>query len=237
MSRHSGDLVVPECKDGPTWGGSHLRLDYWVLRRSWTKPAMIGYEVKASRRDWLADQKWQNYLPLCNELWFIAARDHILAGELPEGVGHLRPAGSRLITVKRAAWREIEPPATLMTYVLMCRSKIEREHRTDTDATARWSAWLAEREEKRRIGYEVGKALRERYERDVEQVRRENEALKARAEKLAAIQAALEARGVSWNSWTTADTIVEDLIAPKWTRHNLEQARAALDKLLNGGGE
>ena len=234
MSKHSNDLVVGECKDGPTWGGSHLRLDYWVLRRSWSKPAMIGYEVKSSRADFLKDQKWQSYLPLCNELWFIADPRHILPGELPDAVGHLRLAGSRLITVRRAAWREIEPPTTLMTYILMCRTSIKGEHIEKRDDTERWREWLAEKEEKRKLGYNVSKALREKYEREVEQVRRDNDDLRSRIDSADKLAAALLAKGIDWRTWTTANEVEERLSMPKWDRHTIESAHKALGELLNG---
>ena len=45
--RHSKDLFVPECKDGPTGShGMHVRLDAWVMPKSWANPALRGYEVK-----------------------------------------------------------------------------------------------------------------------------------------------------------------------------------------------
>ena len=70
-SRHSGDLVVAECKDGPTHYARHRRLDAWVMRKSWSKPALYGYEIKVSRQDFLKDDKWPDYLPMCNELYFV----------------------------------------------------------------------------------------------------------------------------------------------------------------------
>lgn len=239
-SRHSKDLVVPECKDGPTWGGRHRRIDYWVLRRSWTRPAMIAYEVKSGRQDFLTDQKWTEYLPLCNELWFIAPPGAIQPGELPEGIGLLRIAGSgpgaRLITVRKAIYREVEPPATLMTYVLMCRAAIttekDPEDPRDPGELEGWKAWLSLRAEKREIGREVSRALRERYDAEVRQVRAENERLKRDNEALDKLRAALERKGVDWNSWMTAEHVLEEISVPRWTRHELERAHEALGKLL-----
>jgi hypothetical protein len=237
QSRQSKDLIVPECKDGPTWGGGHRRLDYWVLRRSWSNPAMIGYEVKSGRADFLADQKWQTYLPLCNELWFIAeTKDAIAAKELPESVGLLRLAGSRLITVRRAAWRELTvPPDALMTYVLMCRTRIEKEHMTgDGGQTAYWREWLERREEDQRVGYDVSKRLRQRYEQDVERERARNDSLQEQVRSLTAIRDALDARGVRWDRWTQAEEIVDEIMAPKWNRREVEHVRDTLTKLLDG---
>lgn len=33
-ARHTNDVFVPECKDGPTWGGGAMRLDAWAMRKS-----------------------------------------------------------------------------------------------------------------------------------------------------------------------------------------------------------
>lgn len=238
-SRHSKDLVVGECKDGPTYGGGHLRLDYWVLRRSWAKPAMIGYEVKSGRQDFLKDDKWRNYLPLCNELWFIEERrGSIKEAELPESVGLLRLAGSRLITVRKAVWREIPFPETLATYVLMCRAKITTEAGDQSERTAEfWRSWLAEKEDRRKIGREVAKALRERYRREVEDVRRENERLREEHKSLVALREALAAKKIEWQTWTTAADVEKALAIKPWHRHQVEDAYKILGNLVNGVSE
>lgn len=233
-ARHAKDLVVPECKNGPTHTANHLRLDYWVLRRSWVRPAMIGYEVKSSRADWLKDDKWPGYLPLCNELWFIAATpDAVRADELPQDVGLLRLAGSRLITVRRAVYREIEPPVDLLTYVLMCRTRIDREGRDDaTPNVDRWRAWLAEREDRREVGWQVAKKLREKYERDVVAVQRENRELRERSEHATRLRAELEAAGIEWRSWLSADDVARQVKVRPWDRSRVEDAHKVLGKLL-----
>ena len=233
-SRHAKDLIVGECKDGPTWGAGHRRLDYWVLRRSWAHPAMIGYEVKSSRRDFLADDKWQEYLPLCNELWFIADRQHILPGELPPNVGHLRLAGSRLITVQRAAWREIEPPAALLTYLLMCRATIDEPQQVDR--AAYWTSWLEKKREDRRIGHDVSKALREKYERDVEDIRRRTAAAEQKIERAEKIERALAALGLDWQSYQQDGGLAEQLRCKPWERVAAENAWDMLSRLLGKPG-
>lgn len=232
LARHADDLIVGECKDGPTWGGSHLRLDYWVLRRSWTKPAMIGYEVKSGRADFLADKKWQGYLPLCNELWFIAeGKKAIQPEELPESVGLLRLAGSRLITVRKAVWREIACPESLLTYILMCRASVKTEYERQPQ-TDRWRAWLAQKEEKREIGVAASRGLRELYARDVQKVQSENAELRSRIESADRLRSELEAAGVNWRSYMTARDVAEELNAPRWTRQQVEATHKELGKLL-----
>jgi len=235
ISRHANDLIVGECKDGPTQGGGHRRLDYWVLRRSWVNPAMIGYEVKATRGDFLNDHKWRDYLPLCNELWFIQEqRDLIKPEELPQDVGLLRLAGTRLMTVRKAVYREIEPPIGLLTYVLMCRAKIVVEPRNIDNRTEFWKDWLETREWTRELGWNVSKALAEKVGRDVIDVRSENERLRRQNESLSELKVAIERVGIKWRDWMTLKEIEEHINAPTWTRREIERVRDSLTELLNG---
>ncbi len=230
-SRHSDDLIVSECKDGPTWHGGHRRLDYWVLRRSWAKPAMIGYEVKSGRKDFLTDKKWTDYLPLCNELWFVAPKGAIAPEELPETVGLLRLAGSRLVTVRRAVWRDVEPPIALLLYVLMSRAAIKGEF-TKQGQEDYWRSWLRSKNDKAELGYQVSKKLRQRYDRDVAAVRSRNTELARENESLAGLKAALKAKGIDWSSWMQPNEVIEQLVVPRWTRSRIRDARKALDELL-----
>jgi len=57
-SKHAGDVLVDECKNGQSWGRNLLKMDAWVLRRTWSPLTTIGYEIKVSRQDFEADQKW-----------------------------------------------------------------------------------------------------------------------------------------------------------------------------------
>lgn len=240
-ARHSKDLIVSECKDGPTSGASHLRLDWWVMRRSWTNPAFIGYELKRSRNDFLRDDKWPGYLPLCNELWFVDDGAAIQAAELPESVGLLRPAGSRFRIVRKAAYREIEPPIGLLLYVLMCRTKIKARW-TETDGTTEdyWAAWLAAKHKRLSLGRSVSRKLaRTVAERITELegrqdsiVRERNEAV-AERKKIDEIADMLDARGVRWRGWQTAESATDEVLnVNRWMRKEVENVRDALTRML-----
>lgn len=165
-ARHADDVFVPECKDGPTQQSSHRRLDAWAMKRSWSHPKLSGYEIKVSRSDFIRDDKWRDYLPLCNELWFVAPQGVIDPQELAPEVGLLVAAttGTRLFTKKRAVYREIEPPADLLFYVLMCRARIRAEYGPleRADRVEKWRNWLRDRDEYQKIGYEVRDAIRRR---------------------------------------------------------------------------
>ncbi len=128
-TRHSKDFFVTECKDGQSWGRAHHRLDAWAMRRSYSQWMLSGYEIKMRRPDFLNDEKYVNYLPTCNALWFIAPPGVIDPKELPDEVGLLVPAstGSKLMTKKKAPIRTIEPPVALYEYLLMSRCAVRDE--------------------------------------------------------------------------------------------------------------
>ncbi len=160
--KHFKDVFISECKDGPTWSGTHSRLDAWVLKRSWSPVTMIGYEIKVSRSDFVNDDKWTNYLPLCNQLYFVCPAGLIQPDELPPHVGLLcaSKTGTRLYTKKKAARREVEWPGELMAYVIMSRSQIVKNMfsvnpHENGDKADYWRDWLATKQENRELGRHV----------------------------------------------------------------------------------
>ena len=126
--RHAQDVFVSECKNGPTWDGPYRRLDAWAMRKSWSPWTTIGYEIKVSRQDFVADQKWPSYLPLCHELYFVCPAGLIKAVDLPQGIGLIWVSvnGERLYIKIRATRREpeLEKMVKLMAYVLMSRTRV-----------------------------------------------------------------------------------------------------------------
>lgn len=196
---------------------------------------MIGYEIKSGRQDFLRDEKWRNYLPLCNELWFVAeVRDAIRPDELPQDVGLLRLAGeSRLITVRKAVWREIPPPIDLLTYVLMCRTRIGLEHE-DGDRLAHWRRLLEDKEERYVLGHALSKRIARIVKEQVDRLRRENDSLTERIKRVEDLEAELKKRGMNMDRFFSTPYTVDELLAPKWSRHSIRKARDVLDKLLDG---
>lgn len=125
LAKHADAVCVEECKDGRSWGSSLLRLDLWVLLKTWSPWTTIGYEIKVRRSDFLNDNKWQNYLPYCHLFYFVCPPGVIHEAELPEGVGLMVGSKNiRKLFIKRKAIRH-EPDADklcqLMSYVLMSR--------------------------------------------------------------------------------------------------------------------
>jgi len=162
-SQHTKDVFITECKDGPTWSGSHARMDIWTMTRSWSRLLFTGYEIKISRSDFLSDNKWHSYLPLCNQLYFACPKGMILPSEMPKGVGLKYCTQGRATTVVKAEHREVVPPMELFCYILMCRTRIvdprHYEEPTKAERLQRYKNWLAEKEEARELGHIVSHQL------------------------------------------------------------------------------
>lgn len=173
-SRHSGDVFIPECKLGATWGPrGHRRMDAWVLRCSWTNWGTVGYEIKHSRADFRQDRKWREYLPVCSLFYFVCPADLIDASEVedPAGLLWLSRTGKALRTKKAPRLIRPEPEAlvSLFSYVLMSRFELSDRPRFGrlaiaTEATRHEQTLLRlmrERREKR-VGRALSRVMAER---------------------------------------------------------------------------
>lgn len=198
-ARHAKDVFVPECKNGPTQTGNHRRLDAWVMLKTWSPVTLIGYEIKVSRADWRRDEKIADYMGLCNLLNLVAPKGVIPVEELPDGVGLLELAGSgtgaRLITKRRASRREIPVPASLLFYVLMCRTTIDAKGE-DPEQRQKWRTdsmrdWAYGKEDRMKLHYAISQKIRDRF-RECEEAR---EAAERRAADLARIDARIRELG------------------------------------------
>jgi hypothetical protein len=183
--RHSDAVFVAECKTGSSWAGCR-RLDAWAMPKTWSPLTFIGYEVKVDRGDFLRDRKWQEYLPVCHELYFACPAKLIAPEELPQDVGLLWTSGdARLVTKRKAVRRQPEPGALvdLMSYVLMSRARIVGDMHEAANHETReqfWRRWLEDGAEAKKLGHAVGKRIggrlleaedgRRRAERDTERL-------------------------------------------------------------------
>jgi hypothetical protein len=202
--RHSDAVFVSECKDGPTWGGPHMRLDAWVMKKSWSKPGAIGYEIKVSRSDFFQDDKWPAYLPLCNELYFVCPWGLIQKNETPEACGllYVTKNGEKLRAVKKAPWRDVDVPEDLYRYILMHRAEIVSgaAHKPVSDREY-WEKWLADKKSTLDLGRRVSVKLKACIEERVVAAEKQNEKLFLENQRLQGVKRELEALGVDCGSW------------------------------------
>ena len=202
--KHAKDVYVPECKNGPTWFGTHLRLDGWAMRKSWTNPLVIGYEIKVSRSDFMQDDKYLAYRQYCDELYIVAPKGILFLEELPPDVGYMCPSstGTRLYKKRKAVRREEPLPEELYRYILMSRVQIRDAVDFRPTGDGEWLRnWLEKKEVDRSLGRHISKTLSRTVKEKIFEVERENERLKSEIERLEPVKAVMEELGVSsrWN--------------------------------------
>jgi len=235
-TRHSKDIFIPECKNGSSlYGGGHRRLDAWAMKRAWANPCYYGYEIKVSRSDFLQDDKWREYLPLCNEFSFVAPKGIIQPEELPDGIGLIIVAstGTRLFTKRKAAHREIEEPVDLLLYALMRASDFTRDPSAEKRAKNAefWRDWLENKRDLEDLGHQVSKRIRTQICVDIKTTSNENARLKKEIEKYKDLENKLEEMGLSIYQWNIADKVksamdngLDDIIrAARGLRKDIDQ--------------
>lgn len=227
QSRHEKDVFVPECKNGPTQMVSdHSKVDAWAMAKSWAHPLVSGYEIKVSRGDFVRDEKWMAYLPMCNCLWFVCPDGLIDPSEVPEQCGLLTVAknGGRLFTKKKAPYRDITVSESVFRYILMCRARIGSEFVSDKGAE--WRAWLEEKREHRTLGYRVAREIREH----CETLESENRRLKQEMKTYDDVRALMDElkipkHGNMWHVLPDVRNKISSLsdIIPAWFQRDLER--------------
>lgn len=236
-ARHSKDVFIPECKDGPTHYSSHMRIDAWAMNRSWAHPIATAYEIKVSRADFLKDNKWPGYLPLCNQFYFVTPPDLIALPEVPAEAGWLTIAGSRLLTKKKAPHRAIQLPEEIYRYILMCRVVVGRNEyqveRSREERALEWQQFVSKRVEMRELGYRVSKAIREK----ADSLKRENERLTQRMSEYDDIRSFLKRLGIDPDSrvseWSVEDKIKQqEALFPREFMYAMRELKRALDNAL-----
>ena len=190
-NRHSKDVYVSECKGGPSWGATHMRLDGWAMKKSWANPMLTGYEIKVSRADFLKDDKWMNYLGYCNQFYFVCPVGVIKPEECPEQAGllHVTSTGSRLYTKKKAPTRDSNEGEVmlLMEYLLMCRTRIVKStlyHHERNGGAEYWRRWLKKKRDNLDLGWLVKGKINRMYEELRKTTIEENRKLKRQNENL-----------------------------------------------------
>ena len=162
QQRHPRDLWLTEVKDGPSTLAQTSRLDALAIKKSWTQPRLVGYEVKVTRADFLRDDKWVTYLPVTHQFSFACPWDLIQPDELPSEVGlyWIDPDG-RLKQVRRPAVRVLaELPTNLLYYVILSRFSTDH-HPFFTHQREQAVAYASDRPERRQLGRIVGSRMAE----------------------------------------------------------------------------
>lgn len=110
-------------------GSKGYILDGFAFTQAYRSMKTIGYEVKVSRKDFLHDKKWQNYLPVCNTFYFVSPPEVIHKEDLPDGIGLYYVVDNSLKCVKKTKKREYDRDAVfeVLQYIAINRTLSERQ--------------------------------------------------------------------------------------------------------------
>jgi len=201
---HARDVFIPECKNGETWGARDLlKLDAWVLRRTYSPLTTIGYEIKCSRADFEQDQKWTGYLGLCHLFYFVCPAGLIRGVDLPQQIGLIWVSKDKL-HAKRKAERltpDINKLNGLLIYALMSRSKIVANMNEihTTEPKDRLQEMREETEKAREKG-ELGHFIRGHVRQVYEACRAKENQYANREYQLKKFEERLAKLGIKWDS-------------------------------------
>ena len=240
-TKHEEDIFVSQCKTGASFGNRNLGIiDGWAMKKSWSNPLYIGYEIKVSKQDFLHDDKWQKYLPFCNQFYFVCPYGMIDKNEIPEEVGlmYVSKTGTKLYTKKKAKFRNVEIPDTIFRYILMSRTKIDSDSKVNKKDF--WENWLHEKKLDLKFGSYVSKSISETVKKRIDKVEHENEKLLNENKKLQKFKEILEKLGFrTWhvNNWGFEDSLKTKLDEiktgfSKEFKNNLNSAKKSIESII-----
>jgi len=159
----------------------------------------------------LRDNKWPQYLDLCNYFSFVCPHGVIDRDEVPEtcGLYYVAKTGTRLFVKKKPPHREVELPESLFRYIIMCRTTIGSENTRRAGWRKQfWIDWMKTKELDRNFGFRVGKTIQKRIEEEVDAVRIENRKLLKDIESYAKIREITERLGINMG-WVNERDVVD----------------------------
>lgn len=203
--RHEGkEFFLAECKNGPTHAPDAegmVMFDAVAIDKSWSRPRIVGYEIKTSRGDFLRDAKYTRYLPYVHEFYFVTPAGMVQRHEVEESIGLMwyNPKSGGVTTKKKAVYRKIEINANMLLYIIMSRLEGDRYPFHSTQAEY-WRDWLTHKISSRELGWQVrcavaGRLLR--LESEVSEHKHSTHVLKE-------IRGVMERHGLSWWGDTAA---------------------------------
>jgi hypothetical protein len=238
-AKHAEDVVVTECKFGPTGFTGSCRIDVWVMPRSWARPAIQIYETKVSRSDFLADHKWQIYLPYCNQFWWVTAPGVCTKAEISPGCGWMESSltGSRLWTRVKAPFVERPIPEGIFRYILMSRVKIIGEYEPNPMSRERVQSLLESKAEDIHFGRLAGRRIHQLVKDRISKVETENRELVARYKAYDDIRETLGRLGLNprhASTWAVERKIADfQQVVPAGLESALSHAHTGLGLALN----
>jgi gas vesicle protein len=144
--------------------------------------------------------------------------------------------GTRLYTKKKAPVRHIESPENVYVYILMWRAKITGEYDTKGQ-TEQWKEWLAEKDERKRLGYNVSSKIQQLVKKRIDDVEDENRRIKSENEHLLDVKKFAEDLKINIYGWDIERKMKEQVeklstAIPKEFISKIESVKSECQKLL-----
>ncbi len=233
-------VTVSECKVGASWTSDRCpRLDMWTMARSWAHPSFIGYEIKVNRSDFIKDNKWPDYLPYCTEFYFVCPPDVISINEIPADAGLIITSKNcnKLFIRKKAPYRDIEIPQSILLYILMCRTQITNDLYNKRPSHVIWQERLEQMKKNKHTGHTLSYLISEKVNKEVREIKKKNDLLYRENERLRYIKEWLDKRNIKLEdvtSWGGIRYQFEELITglPFNFKHNLLDTKNKIEELL-----
>lgn len=133
------------------------RPDVFTMRKSYTRPLPISYEIKVSVSDFRSDVtsgKWQKYLAFSSAVIFAVPRGLITKDDLPAGCGLMTRSENGWTTARKPTHNPVQLPQHVMLKLLI--DGIERARRPRPDE---WNQYLSQKQLKARFGKDVMTAV------------------------------------------------------------------------------
>ncbi|MEN1969000.1 MmcB family DNA repair protein [Lentibacillus sp. N15] len=235
------DFFLTEVKNGPTHISKELYImDGMAIKKSWVNPMITGYEIKVSRSDFLADEKWGAYKNYCHRLDFVVPNGLIKPEELPDDIGliYYNPEKKTLTTRRKGRIRDIEMPYEMLYYIIMNRLD-NVQHPFFTTKREYFEEYIRGKLNSQQLGREVNSKLIDevaRLESENMSLKRENEKLNENSETVKEIAKVLRKHGFNFRyRWKFAEDIDQALSTalPPHLERGLRDIKAISDRLYD----
>ncbi len=240
-------MIWTDMQLGPS--GS-ARPDVYSMRKSYSNPMPVTYEIKVSVSDFRSDitsGKWQKYLDFSTAVVFAVPKGLVAKDDIPKGCGLMTRSENGWVTVRKPTRQAVTLPQKVMLKLLI--DGIERARRPKP---TEWNRYLAEKKIKAIFGEDVASAVR-----DISRLRLEEQNIKsvidqnitiakARAERITEdakqfrekqqevfgeVCRALGMETVTSSAWAIAKR-AQELIDMANESHVIRQASMGIDKAI-----
>lgn len=161
LAQHLRNIDLMVWENMPMGMAGSVRPDVYTMRKSFSNPRPLAYEIKVSRQDFARDvgaDKWSAYLQVARSVTFACPSNLIKKTEVPPNCGLMVHNGEKWITLKAPRMQaDVEIDYTLCMKLLI--SGVERLQQTigPRDTTV----WLAAHNHRQQIGKEVAAAIKD----------------------------------------------------------------------------